>query len=152
MTNPIIQQCIHLAQQNPRIDVLWLYGSRAKGTAQHNSDYDFAVAFNSFPADEWEKRLQPELLAQEWAQQLNVSADLISVVDINHIPLPLAYNVITTGIVLHNNNPLRLIREENRVTSMWEVDYLYHLRRYGSGADSLSAQIHEPEKQQNAWW
>src|SRR5690606_41232213 len=131
MTNPIIQQCIHLAQQNPRIDVLWLYGSRAKGTAQHNSDYDFAVAFNSFPADEWEKRLQPELLAQEWAQQLNVSVDLISVVAINHIPLPLAYNVITTGIVLHNNTPLRQIREEHRETASWEVDHPYHTKLDG---------------------
>lgn len=111
--------------------MLWLYGSRAKGNAQRDSDYDLAVAFEHFPVNEWDKRLQPELLAQQWAEQLQLDEDMISLVDINHIPLPLAYGVITSGKVLHTKDKLRLAREENRITSMWEVDYLYHRSHYG---------------------
>jgi hypothetical protein len=53
------------------------------------------------------------------------------VVDINNIPLPLAYAVISTGRVLHAANGLRLAREENRITSMWEIDHVHQLSRYG---------------------
>lgn len=129
--DPIIQQCIQLADHDPRLDVLWLYGSRAKGTADNNSDYDFAAAFNDFPQEAWAQRLQPEQLAQSWAQQLNVDESLISVVDINHIPLPLAYSIITTGKVLYAGNTLRQIREELRIEGMWEIDFLYHRKHYG---------------------
>lgn len=127
----LIQHCIQQAQHHPNIDVLWLYGSRVKGTAQPSSDYDFAVAFHTFPADEWDKRLQPEQLAQQWAEQLSVPPERISVIDINHAPLPLAYSVINSGKVLIANNRLRQIQEENRITSMWELDYLYHRKIYG---------------------
>jgi predicted nucleotidyltransferase len=41
-----------------------LYGSRANSSANTESDYDFAIAFNQFPENEWDKRLQPELVAQ----------------------------------------------------------------------------------------
>lgn len=127
----IIQSCIRLAQENSLVDVLWLYGSRAKGNANADSDYDLAVAFNRFPKDEWEKRLQPENLAIEWAEKLGLSSDQLSVVDINHIPLPLAYSITTTGKVLLVRDSLRLVREENRISSMWEIDYLYHRQHYG---------------------
>ena len=127
----IIQSCIRLAQENSLVDVLWLYGSRAKGNANADSDYDLAVAFNYFPKNEWEKRLQPENLAIEWAEKLGLSSDQLSVVDINHIPLPLAFSITTTGKVLLVRDSLRLVREENRISSMWEIDYLYHRQHYG---------------------
>ncbi len=60
------EDLLALAKQNSKIDILWLYGSRAKGTAQKTNDYDLAVAFNDFPTDLWEKRLQPEQLAFAW--------------------------------------------------------------------------------------
>lgn len=120
-----------LAQADARIDVLWLYGSRAKGTAQPDSDYDLAVAFNTFPKDAWDKRLQPEQLAMEWADALGLGERQLSVVDINHIPLTLAYAIIGSGKVLSAPNSLRLAREENRITSMWELDHVYHKRCYG---------------------
>lgn len=122
---------MQLAKADERVAVLWLYGSRAKGPASEHSDYDFAVAFNTFPDDDWEKRLQPELLAQSWADQLGQEYRRISVVDINHVPLPLAYSIITTGQVLLSKNTLRQAIEENRISSMWEIDYLYHKKRYG---------------------
>jgi predicted nucleotidyltransferase len=112
--------------------VLWLYGSQAKGTASLHSDYDFAVAFRSIPANEWERRLKPELLAQDWAERLGVADKKISIIDINHIPIPLAYTVISTGKELYVRNPLRLAREENRIGAMWEDNYLYQEKKDGT--------------------
>lgn len=120
-----------LAEADARIDVLWLYGSRAKGTEQPDSDYDLAVAFNTFPKGAWDKRLQPEQLAMDWSDALGLGERQLSVVDINHIPLTLAYTIICTGKVLTAPNTLRLAREENRITSMWELDHAYHKRCYG---------------------
>jgi predicted nucleotidyltransferase len=120
-----------LARDDARVDVLWLYGSRAKGTAGPESDYDLAVAFHGFPEEPWERRLQPELLAMDWADTLGLASEVLSVVDISHAPLPLAYAIVTTGRVLLAKDRLRLAREENRVTSMWEIDHQYHKRHYG---------------------
>lgn len=116
--NAITDQCLAFAAQNPNIEVLWLYGSQAKGTANDQSDCDFAVAFKNFPEDDWGKRLQPILLAQAWADHLGLPGSKISIIDINHVPIPLAFGVITSGKVLVNKNGLRLAREENRVSSM----------------------------------
>ena len=127
----IIEKLIALAKSDARIDVLWLYGSQAKGTANEHSDYDLAVAFNSFPLDAWDKRLQPELLAFDWIDALGWPENRLSVADINHIPIPLALAIVTTGKVLYVKNAYRLAREENRITSMWEIDYLYHKQHYG---------------------
>ncbi len=122
---------VELAEGDPRVDVLWLYGSRAKGTSAPDSDYDLAAAFSSFPEDSWERRLQPERLAMEWSDALGVGDDCLSVIDINHVPVPLAYAVVTSGRVLFARDRLRLAREENRITSMWELDHQYHKRHYG---------------------
>ncbi len=126
----ILTSCTRLAEQDVRIDVLWLYGSRAKGTARPDSDYDFAVAFNHFPQNAWERRLQSEMLALDWSDQLALPEDHLSVADINLAPLPLALNIVQKGRVLVVKNTLRLAREENRVTSMWEIDYQYSRKNY----------------------
>lgn len=128
--DPILQQIQQLACQEKNLAVVWLYGSRSKGTASASSDYDLAVAFDSFPEDEWDRRLQPELLQQRWSDALPEGPP-VSIVDINSIPLPLAYSIIQHGVVICVNDGLRLIREENRITSMWEVDYLWHGKHYG---------------------
>ena len=136
--DPFLQQLQQLACQEENLAVIWLYGSRAKGSASSDSDYDLAVAFNTFPEDEWDRRLQPEILQQRWSDVLQQSwpdklaeCPPISVVDINNIPLPLAFSIIQQGLVLCVNDGLRLVREENRITSMWEVDYLWHGKNYG---------------------
>lgn len=114
-----------------QVEVLWLYGSRAKGTAAQGSDYDLAVAFTDFESDPLERRLRPELLAQQWCEQLDINDDMLSIVDINQAPLPLAVAVVRDGQVVFVRDQLRLIREELRITSMWEVDYQYHRVHYG---------------------
>lgn len=119
-----------LALHDDAIAVLWLYGSRAKGSATVESDYDLAVAFRQPGGEPLERRLRPELLAQTWQEALDLPSDLLSLVDINLAPITLAHVIIRTGRALQVNDPLRLAREENRVTSMWELDYQYHLRHF----------------------
>lgn len=127
----VLQKIADLAKQDKNIAVVWLYGSRAKGLAGPESDFDLAVAFNHFPDDSWEKRLQPELLAQQWSDALGVDDGVISVVDINHIPLPLAMAVMQADHPIQVNDSLRMVREENRIASMWELDHQYHRKHYG---------------------
>jgi len=136
----LVNELKTLAREEDNLAVLWLYGSRAKGTAQANSDFDLAVAFNTFPHDDWEKRLQPELLQQRWSDRLqplliscadDAEPVTLSVVDINHIPLPLAYSIVRDGKPLLVKDAMRLYREEHRISSMWEVDYLWHEQHYG---------------------
>jgi predicted nucleotidyltransferase len=125
----LLNQITSLGEQDNNLAIVWLYGSRAKGTYQQDSDYDFAVAFNTFPDDGWEKRLQPEELKFKWLEKLKESN--ISIVDINNIPLPLAYSIIQQGKVIYCGDTLRLAREENRISSMWELDYMWHKKHFG---------------------
>jgi predicted nucleotidyltransferase len=121
---------VELATRDEEIAVLWLYGSRAKGTATARSDYDLAVAFRTFEKDPLERRLRPELLAQAWQDALGLAEGNVSLVDINLAPLPLAHAIIRTGRVLLAKDRMRLIREEQRIGSMWEIDHLYHQRHF----------------------
>ncbi|WP_445004443.1 type VII toxin-antitoxin system MntA family adenylyltransferase antitoxin [Halomonas mongoliensis] len=124
----VLRSLADLAAEADDIAVLWLYGSRAKGTDSVESDYDLAVAFHDFLQDPLERRLRPELLAQAWQDALGLPPEQLSIIDINLAPLPLAHIVIRTGQVLQANDRLRLIREENRITSMWELDHQFHQR------------------------
>jgi predicted nucleotidyltransferase len=126
----ILTKLTELAAQDDAIAVLWLYGSRAKGTASEESDFDLAVAFKQPGGEPLERRLRPELLAQSWQDALDLPEGLLSLVDINLAPITLAHVIVRTGRALQVNDPLRLAREENRITSMWELDYQYHLRHF----------------------
>jgi len=130
-SDSVLKSLRGLARSHENLAVLWLYGSRAKGTAGIDSDYDLAVAFEYFPEDAWQQRLQPENLACEWAEALGLASEKISVIDINHVPIQLAAAVIEHGRAVQVNDSLRLAKEENRITSMWELDHLYHRQQYG---------------------
>ena len=108
-----------LAESDASIEVVWLYGSRAKGTADADSDFDLAIAFQALPA----KRAPyfTEDLAFQWMEQVNAK---VSIVDINQIPIPLAYNIIQEGEIIMSTNPLRIHSEQSRVWSLWE-EYRY---------------------------
>lgn len=127
----ILKKIKSLALDDVNIAIVWLYGSRAANKANAGSDYDFAIAFNQFPEDEWDKRLQPELVAQYWSDTLDVPLEKISVVDFNHIPLALALSIVNSNSVLLAKDSVRLAREENRVSSMWELDQVYHRKQFG---------------------
>lgn len=117
MKQDSIQQ--HLAERaatHGGIDVLWLYGSRARGEHSASSDYDLAVAFSNYEAEPLARRLRPELLAQEWSQAVGAA---VSVVDLNQVPTPLAMEIIEADHVLFCRNDLRLMQEQQRIWSKW---------------------------------
>jgi predicted nucleotidyltransferase len=122
-----IQKIIELAKNNSEVDVLWLYGSQARGNADENSDYDLAVAFKFYIEEPVERRLRPELLALEWNQKLDIT---LSIVDINQALLPLAYTIVQDNSVLFVRNDFRRMTEEQKIMSKWELDYLYHRKHY----------------------
>lgn len=119
-------QIIQLAQANDNIELLWLYGSQAKGNAHDKSDIDLAVAFKTWEPDIVERRLRPELLALDWQNILNLSEGKLSVLDINNAPIPIAMAVLQSGELLLSKNKSRQLQEQQRIMSKWEIDYLYH--------------------------
>ena len=112
-----------LAESDASIEAVWLYGSRAKGTVDADSDFDLAIAFQALPA----KRAPyfTEDLAFQWMEQVNAK---VSIVDINQIPIPLAYNIIEEGKIIMSTNPLRIHSEQSRVWSLWEEYRYEHLK------------------------
>jgi len=120
-----------LAKQHPEIDVLWLYGSRATGTADVESDFDLAIAYKDFIKDPLERSLRPEKLSMEWTSLLKLSEGMISIVDINNIPTQLAWEIISKGRVVHDQQNGRSYREFDRICREYENDILYHRKQYG---------------------
>jgi len=118
---------MQLAKNNVEVEVLWLYGSRARNKANIDSDYDLAVAFKTYIEDPIERRLRPEILALEWHEELNIP---LSVIDINQAPLPLAYTVVLDNTLLYKKNNYRRMIEEQKIMSKWEIDHCYHRKHY----------------------
>lgn len=118
---------IRLAKNNADVEVLWLYGSRARKKANIQSDYDLAVAFKNYIEDPVERRLRPEILALKWHKMLDIP---LSIVDINQAPLPLAYTVVLDNTLLYSKNDYRRMTEEQKIMSKWEIDHSYHRKHY----------------------
>ncbi len=123
-----IKKIVEQAENSAEVEILWLYGSQARGSANENSDYDLAIAFKTYIKDPVERRLRPELLALKWTKRLSIQ---LSIVDINLAPLPLAYTVVEDNTLLYCRNQFRRYVEEQRIMSKWELDYLHHRKRYG---------------------
>ena len=122
---------IELTRQNLDIVIVWLYGSRVKGSANINSDYDVAVAFKAFiKNDPLEKRLRPECLALDWQQALGLHDFQLSIVDINQAPIPLAWQIIEADGVLYCADERRLWQENRRIGSRMEIDFIPPVYQY----------------------
>ena len=128
---PLKAKIIQLAKANDTIELLWLYGSQAKGNAHEKSDIDLAVAFKDWVKDPVERRLRPELLALDWLHELNLQEGQLSVLDINIAPIPIAMSVLQNGELLLSKNRSRQWQwqEQQRIMSRWEIDYLYHYQK-----------------------
>lgn len=109
-----------LATQDPDIAAIWLYGSQANGRARHDSDYDLAIAFHNFALDPLARYTRPHTLALDWAGALNVPEHLLSVVDINQVPIYLAYQIIDTGRLIYSDGSARAWQEISRINSLFE--------------------------------
>ena len=125
--NQNLENIIQLAKNNSEVEMIWLYGSRARNNANIESDYDLAVAFKNYIKEPVERRLRPEMLALEWHGKLNIA---LSIIDINQVSLPLAYTVILDNTLLFSKNEYRRMIEEQRIMSKWEIDHCYQRKHY----------------------
>ena len=116
---------ISLARRRDDLAAVWLYGSRARGDHHPESDFDLAVAFTTWIADPLERRLRPELLAQEWQRELGLGEEQLSVVDLAIAPIPLGWSILSQGVLLVDLDWDTRIRQESRILSRWEIDYLH---------------------------
>jgi predicted nucleotidyltransferase len=115
-------QIISLLNHCSCVEVAWLYGSRAINKHTAVSDYDIAVAL--LP-DVEDRTTMVDDLQYTLSNELNGQ---VSIVDINHIPIPLAQNVVAQGKVLLCRSDLRLRQEQQRIWSLWE-EYKYQHER-----------------------
>ncbi|WP_231886119.1 type VII toxin-antitoxin system MntA family adenylyltransferase antitoxin [Marinomonas atlantica] len=130
MNHDITNKLITLASEANNISALWLYGSRAKGNHRPDSDYDLAVLFNDWVEDPLDRRLRPELLAMDWAKALGREEEMLSIVDIQNAPIPLAMNIISGKLLYCGDEGARL-SVEGIIMSKAELDYQYHLKHFG---------------------
>lgn len=126
--NDLKPKIIALAAEHSDIEILWLYGSYAKGTFHAGSDIDLAIVFKHWQEDIIERRLKSELLAIEWQKELGLKEADISILDLEIASIPLAMSVLSTGKLLLSKNNSRQLKEQQRIMSKWEIDYLYHYK------------------------
>lgn len=125
----IIDKLRSLAARQDNIAALWLYGSRARGDHHEHSDYDLAVAFTDWESDPLERRLRPELLAEQWRTELTLPEGKLGVVDIAIAPIPLGLAILADGRLLLDKHPQIRLTQESRILSRWELDYAYQHQR-----------------------
>lgn len=112
-----------LALDESSIDIIWLYGSRAKDNWQHGSDFDLAISVNDLAK---KGNYFCDELAYQWSV---ITQAKISMIDISHVPVPLAITVINEGKVVWCKNDLKLHFEMQRVWSLWEL-YRYEHKKH----------------------
>jgi len=122
-----LKAIIELARINPDIDILWLYGSRARGNDTPESDYDLAVAFTHYLDNPVDRRLRPELLALAWHKSLQRP---LSIIDIEQVPLPLAYTVIMVKQLSHWLEWIAGSIIKKIWHPCWELDHCYVKKHY----------------------
>ena len=127
----LISEIQRLAKSNEDISVVWVYGSQADGTNIKLSDIDLAVAFSHFIKDPIENQIRIDRLKTDWENQLQVQQNQLSIIDINNIPIPLAWEIVQTDCIAYENQTMRKITEENRIFSQMEIDIEWHRRQYG---------------------
>jgi predicted nucleotidyltransferase len=103
------------------IDAMYLYGSRARGAARPDSDWDVGVLFSEYLADPVERALRPQELEALLERELGMYG-FISVVDVENVPPPLQWNIIGGRRFFDRGVP-RVRRVEAAITSCIEKDY-----------------------------
>ena len=102
------------------VDAIYLYGSRAKGCARDDSDWDIAVLFSDYEPDVLEQAVRPQLLESQ-LETLSPT-QTVSVADLQGVTVPLQWNIIR-GIKLYDRGVPAVRRTENAIISAWEKDY-----------------------------
>ncbi len=109
-------------QKNVLVDAIYLYGSRAKGTAHKNSDWDIAVLFSHYETDLSAQLLRPQQLEAALERELKLY-NQISVIDLETAPIYLQYSILMSAVKLFDRNVPHVRRIEQSILSKWEKDY-----------------------------
>jgi predicted nucleotidyltransferase len=90
-----------------RILAVYLYGSRARGTASRDSDVDVAVVLDPAPPIAPEARM--DLRLQLIGDAIHVTGENeVDLVILNDVPAPMASRIIREGVRIHATGPERL--------------------------------------------
>lgn len=109
-------------QKNAIVDAIYLYGSRAKGTAHKNSDWDIAVLFSDYETDLSARLLRPQQLEATLERELKLY-NQISVIDLETAPVYLQYSILMSAVKWFDRNVPHVKRVEQSILSKWEKDY-----------------------------
>jgi len=120
--NEILKHITDYASGNDDVEVIWLYGSQAKGTSHTNSDIDIAIAFKNFDLTDINRKVRPQELSLILCAQLNISDNKLSIVDINNVPVYLSFNIVEYGGVIYCKNKVRELKEIQRIYSIFEFE------------------------------
>jgi predicted nucleotidyltransferase len=132
MTDSI--QCLkEILSSQSSIIFTYLFGSRVKGCANENSDWDIAVYFSEplesiglWPAFELEAKLSRAVGATVQVAVLN-----------NHLSPIFGFKIVSEGILLSDKNTEMRIDFENRVLRYY-YDWQYFLKRQILAEKSVS--------------
>lgn len=121
-TDPRLSLAAELVSRNADIRSLWLYGSRARGEARQDSDYDFAVTFAQWAPSPLAAVTRVEALRSALATALDAD---VSVVELDRAPVPLAAAIASEGRLLLDRAPVETGWLCQRIWSKWD-DWCYH--------------------------
>jgi predicted nucleotidyltransferase len=119
----LLKRIINVVTSRFEVDAVYLYGSRARGTARPESDWDLGVLFTSYLSDPVERALRPQDVEAVLERELNMYGR-ISVVDVENVPPPLQWNIIR-GRRFYDRGVPRVRRIENSIASRIEKDYTH---------------------------
>ena len=117
----LLDRIRQLIIDNWKVDALYLYGSRAHGTAREESDWDLAVLFEEFISDRIEGALRPQEVEAFLERETKIY-NRFHVVDLELVPPPLQFNIIRCSRFYDRNVP-HVRRVENGIYSTIELDY-----------------------------
>jgi predicted nucleotidyltransferase len=108
-------------EKKQSIELVYLFGSHAGGSEGPISDYDIAALYSKIPS-----AAERYSLAHKLA--ILLMTDRVDLVVLNHAPIELRYSVITSGIIIYEENAAVRVEFEANTLSRYG-DYLPILRR-----------------------
>ena len=119
--------------QNLDVEVVYLFGSQAEGTAGASSDIDIGVLLKK-PIPQTES-ITPiyNALYEIFSDSFDMSNfRVIDIVFLDRASLELCFDVIQHGIVLHESSPAIRLDFEDRIAALYR-DFKPVLRQFNNG-------------------
>lgn len=141
----VLRKVVDILREHFAVDSVYLYGSRARGTALPDSDWDLAVLFTHWLKDPVDRFLRPQQAEEVLQRELELYGK-VSVVDLEIVPPALQWSIIN-GLRIYDRNVPHVRRIEQSVVSKIEKDYapeLFAVRDRPSNPPATSDSHHEP--------